>query len=89
MDATRCAALSRPSGKMILAVSVLICFHLTEGGLPPNSWALEKEQLNIKNVKHTSLGIRADLKKEVTEKDIIAFDLTWRTKDKLLLPDKK
>ena len=45
MDATRCAALSRPSGKMILAVSVLICFHLTEGGLPPNSWALEKEQL--------------------------------------------
>jgi hypothetical protein len=48
---------------------VLICFHLTEGGLPPNSWALEKEKLNIKNVKHKSLGIRADLKKEVTEKD--------------------
>lgn len=72
MDAIRCAALSLPSGKMILAVSVLICFHLTEGGLPPNSWALEKEKLNIKNVKHKSLGIRADLKKEVTEKDIEA-----------------
>ena len=70
MDAILCAALSLPSGKMILAVSVLICFHRTEGGLPPNSWALENEKLNIKNVKHKSLGIRADLKKEVTEKDI-------------------
>lgn len=70
IDAIRCAALSLPSGKMILAVSVLICFHLTDGGLPPNSWALEKEQLNIKNVNQKSLGIRADLKKEVTEKDI-------------------
>jgi hypothetical protein len=60
-----------PSGKMILTVSVLICFHFTEGGLPPNSCALRNEKLRIKNVKLKSLGICADLKKEVTEKQVV------------------
>jgi hypothetical protein len=64
-DETLCAALSIPAGKMILAVSVLICFHIIEGGLPPNSCALRKEKLRIKNVKPISLGICADLKRKL------------------------
>src|SRR5579862_1589486 len=40
IDATCCACFSIPAGKIILAVSELICRHFREGGLPPNSWAL-------------------------------------------------
>jgi hypothetical protein len=65
IDATLCAELSSPTGKMILTVSVLICFQLTEGGLPPNSCALRKEKLRTKNVKLKSLGICADLKRKL------------------------
>jgi hypothetical protein len=57
---------------MILAVSVLICFHFIEGGLPPNSCALRKEKLRTRNVKLKSLVICADLKKKVTEKPIVS-----------------
>jgi hypothetical protein len=71
MDATLCAELSIPTGKITLAVSVLICFHFIEGGLPPNSCALRNEKLKIKNVKLKSLGICADFKKKVTEKLIV------------------
>jgi hypothetical protein len=56
-----------PTGKMILAVSVLICFHFIEGGLPPNSCAERNETIKIKNVKLNNLCIRADLNKKVTE----------------------
>ena len=68
IELTFCAELSIPTGKMILAVSVLICFHFIEGGLPPNSCAPRNEKLKIRNVKLKSLGIRADFKKKVTEK---------------------
>ena len=55
-------------GKIILAVSLFICLHFIEGGLPPNSCAERNEKLKIKNVKLSSLGICADFSKEVTEK---------------------
>jgi len=34
------AAESSPLGKITLAAGVFTWFHLTDGGLPPNSWAL-------------------------------------------------
>jgi hypothetical protein len=45
MDETLCATESRPSGKIIFAVSVSICFQRREEGLPPNTWANKFEEL--------------------------------------------
>jgi hypothetical protein len=49
---TKLFALHYPflQGIITLTVSVLICFHFIEGGLPPNSCALRKQKLRIKNV---------------------------------------
>jgi hypothetical protein len=47
MDATLRAWLSIPAGNIILAESVLTCFHFSEGGFPPNTW--ENIEQGIKN----------------------------------------
>src|ERR1700754_3263045 len=41
--ATRAATLSKPAGKSTRNVSVFICRHFVEGGLPPNSCEYEMQ----------------------------------------------
>jgi hypothetical protein len=44
---------STPCGKITLAVSVFICRHFIEEGLPPNSCA--SETLKTQNTKHKTI----------------------------------
>ncbi len=48
-----------PVGKIIFAVSVFICFHLMEGGLPPNSWAELKKEYEIKSNEKRNLYMQS------------------------------
>jgi len=67
IDATLVAWLSRPTGKMIRAVSVLICFHFKEGGLPPNCWENKEDEIKTKTNKNRALRMKQNLRQEVTE----------------------
>ena len=49
MEAARCAWLSIPTGKIMRTVSVLICFHARDGGLPPNCWECVIKGINVKS----------------------------------------
>ena len=51
MPAIRCAVVSSPRGKTTRASGVFTCRHLTEGGLPPNSWVKAGADI-INNKKH-------------------------------------
>jgi len=61
MDATLLAWLSNPVGKMILAESVLICFHFKEGGFPPNCWHTEMNGTSRKIQGPTSFRMALDI----------------------------
>ena len=70
MDAALLAWLSSPAGKIIRAVSVFICFHFKEGGLPPNCCDLALQTIKKKQPEISSFRMAMKYLLEVTEESV-------------------
>jgi len=66
--ATSRPAESSPTGKITFAAGISIWFHLTEGGLPPNSWALVKVAVAVSSSSMIGRGRIRFIKGESSDK---------------------
>src|ERR1700744_373142 len=65
--ATSRPAESNPAGKITLAAGISICFHLMDGGLPPNSWAFMVVAVASNNSGKRKTGRRSFIRGENKE----------------------